>query len=278
MSIQSKRTMAKPSSANSPIGSDLSFAAQEAYKLLRANLLFSLPAKENKCRVVGITSSIPSEGKSTTSINLAYSIAEAGKKVLLIEGDMRLPTHAKRLNLERSPGLSNLLAGLCTGTEALRKSGLHENLHVMLAGDIPPNPSELLASERMASIVESLSNGYDYIVFDLPPITVVSDGLVLAKLFDGLILVVRRDYCTRQVLDEAMRQLEFQKVKVLGFVFTRSEVLKKSYKKYKYKKGYSYSYGSKSYADASKSSSAKTGSSKKSSSKSDGIVKVEGND
>lgn len=243
MSLITKKTTGA-AAENSPIGANLSFAAAEAYKLLRANLMFSLTAKDSKCRVVGITSSMPNEGKSTTSINLAYSIAETGKRVLIIDGDMRLPTLAKRLNINRSPGLSNLLAGLCSGADVLRASGIHDNLHALPAGDIPPNPNELLGSELMESVIDSLKNNYDYIIVDLPPVTSVSDGLVISKLLDGIIIVVRRNYCDQQSLAEAMRQIEFRHGKVLGFVLTRSEISHKNYKKYKkYKKGYGYGYG-----------------------------------
>ncbi len=228
------------------LGTNLNFAASEAYKLLRANLLFSLPDNDDKCKIFGITSSMPSEGKSTTAVNLALSIAEAGKRVLLIEGDMRLPVMSKRLDVRRAPGLSNLLAGLCTDKEAVCESGLSNNLFVIVGGDIPPNPSELLGSDRMAKLVEALAPGFDYIIFDLPPLTSVSDGLVLSKLLDGMIVVVRRDYCDQQSLAETVRQLEFQKIKILGFVLTRSETGKKVYKKYKksgYNYGYNYGYG-----------------------------------
>lgn len=228
------------------LGTNLNFAASEAYKLLRVNLLFSLPDNDDKCKIFGITSSMPSEGKSTTAVNLALSIAETGKRVLLIEGDMRLPVMSKRLETRRAPGLSNLLAGLCTDKEAVCESGLSNNLFVIVGGDIPPNPSELLGSDRMAKLVEALAPGFDYIIFDLPPLTSVSDGLVLSKLLDGMIVVVRRDYCDQQSLAETVRQLEFQKIKILGFVLTRSETGKKVYKKYKksgYNYGYNYGYG-----------------------------------
>ncbi|MCD7847013.1 MAG: CpsD/CapB family tyrosine-protein kinase [Oscillospiraceae bacterium] len=224
------------------IGTNLSFAVSEAYKLLRANIMFSLPNDGDRCRVLGVTSSLPSEGKSTTSLNLACSIAETGKRVLVIEGDMRLPTMSKRLDVPKSPGLSNLLAGLCSGNEIIHHSGLVDGLDVMAGGDIPPNPSELLGSTRMAKVVEALAKGYDYIIFDLPPISSVSDALVISNLLDGMVVVVRRDYCDQQTLAETVRQLEFHNVKVLGFVFTYSEVLKKKYKKYKKGKGYGYGY------------------------------------
>ncbi len=225
------------------IGTNLSFAVSEAYKLLRANIMFSLPNDGDRCRILGITSSLPSEGKSTTSLNLACTIAETGKRVLVIEGDMRLPTMAKRLDIPKTPGLSNLLAGLCSGNEIIHHSGLVDGLDVVTAGDIPPNPSELLGSERMEKVVAALSKGYDYIIFDMPPISSVSDALVISNLLDGMVLVVRRDYCDQQTLAETVRQLEFHNVKLLGFVFTHSQILKKKYKKYKSGSGYGYEYG-----------------------------------
>lgn len=255
MSVIGKKNGIKAIEDNTSIGADLSFAASEAYKLLRANLIFSLPSNDNKCRVVGITSSMPTEGKTTTAINLAYSIAETDKKVLLVDGDMRLPTVAKHLNIAQAPGLSNLLAGLSTGSDVLKPSGIHENLHVIPSGDIPPNPSELLGSDLMEKVIRSLSANFDYIIFDLPPVASVSDGLVLSKLLDGMILVVRRNYCDRQTLAEAMRQIEFHNVKILGFVLTRSQVSKKYYKKYK-KYGYGYGYG---HNPRNKKSSGKNG-------------------
>ncbi len=140
----------------SMLGDQLNFAAAEAYKLLRANLTFSLP-DEQKCRVVGVTSAVRGEGKSTTSINLAYTLAETGKRVLLVEADMRRPQLAHRLAIDAAPGLSNLLAGLCREKDVVQDVGLLENMKVITSGDVPPNPSELLGSERMSTVVETLA-------------------------------------------------------------------------------------------------------------------------
>ena len=127
------------------LGEDLSFAATEAYKLLRTNLFFCLPNDgEPKCRVVGVTSSVQGEGKSTTSINLSYMLAQDGKRVCLVEGDMRAPTLSNRLKLRRTKGLSHILAGLQTDTSVVTKTELHPNLNVIPAGEMPPNPAELL--------------------------------------------------------------------------------------------------------------------------------------
>lgn len=198
-------------------GKDLSFAASEAYRLLRTNVLFALP-DEKKCRIIGITSAGSGEGKSTTTLNLAYMLAEAGEKVLLIEGDMRLPTISRRLHLRQAPGLSNVLAGLSEIQEAVQESMLHERLKVISSGDIPPNPSELLGAKCIHSLLEHLSEKYDFILMDLPPVTEVSDPLVASKLTDGMIMVVRQNYANRRVLADAMRQLHYAGAKVLGYV------------------------------------------------------------
>lgn len=226
------------------LGDRLSFAASEAYKLLRTNLDFALP-DEQGCRVVGVTSSMRGEGKSTTTLNLAYSIAETGKLVLVIEADMRLPTLVKRLGLKSTRGISNLLAGQCTGADVLQRSGLHKNLWVIPAGDIPPNPSELLGSEQMRITTEVLCKDFDFILLDLPPVTAVSDPLVVSKLAHGMVLVVRQNYTNRRALAETVRQLRFADAKILGFVMTGAdgpETRRRYYKKYG--QGYEgYGYG-----------------------------------
>lgn len=226
------------------IGENLSFAASEAYKLLRTNLMFALP-EDGKCRVIGVTSSVQGEGKSTTAINLAYSLAEAGMRALLIEADMRLPTVAKRIEAQSSPGLSNLLAGL--SDSVTQPSGLHENFWFIPAGDIPPNPSELLGSEQMQLALESLAKDFDVILLDLPPINAVADPLVVSKLTNGMVMVVRQNYSNRRALSAAMRQLKFADAKVLGFVVTDANSggtgSRRYGGRYSYRYGYGYGYG-----------------------------------
>ena len=228
-----------PEESREMLGSKLNFAAAEAYKLLRTNLTFSL-ADETGCKVIGITSALREEGKSTTSINLAYTIAETGKDVLLLECDLRLPSISKRLNLNARPGISNLLAGQCSGGDVLQKSGLHDSMTVITAGDIPPNPAELLGSEQMATMVRELAKTFDVIVIDLPPVTAVSDALIMSRLLSGMIVVVRQDYCGRDELDEVVRQLRFAEAKILGFVVTDADTQQKNYKRYKKYKKYGY--------------------------------------
>lgn len=225
------RDQLTPEETRKTIGSNLTFAAAEAYKLLRTNLEFSLPA-EKKCKVIGVTSALRGEGKSTTSVNIAYTLAQRGGKVLLIEADLRLPTLAKRVRVKTRPGLSNLLAGQCGGNETLQSSGLISNLWVMTAGDIPPNPAELLGSANMEVTVNALSELFDVIVIDLPPVTAVTDALIVSKIVDGMLIVVRQNYCDRGAVDEVVRQMRFVDAKILGFVMTGADTQKKGYKRY----------------------------------------------
>ena len=221
---------------------NLSFAASESYKLLRTNLLFSLPDKT--CRILGVTSSLRGEGKSTTSVNLAYTFAQTGKRVLLIDADMRLPSIATKLDMHSAPGLSNLLAGLNSERSCLRQSAQSENWYILPAGDIPPNPSELLGSERMHALLERYSEIFDYIILDLPPVNIVVDALVISKWTDGLLLVVRENYSDRRALDSCMYQIRKLDAKLLGFVMTDANIGTSSYKHYgKYGKSYGYGYG-----------------------------------
>lgn len=230
------------------LGGNLSFAAAESYKLLRTNLNFSIP-NGKKCKVIGVTSALKGEGKSTTAVNIAYTMAQAGGKVLLVECDLRLPTLAKRLTVNAEPGVSNLLVGQCSVNEALQGSGIKSNLWVITAGEIPPNPAELLGSTNMEKVIGKLSEHFDVIVLDLPPLTVVSDALIASKYVDGMIVVVRQGYCDRRSIDETVRQLHFADAKILGFVMTGANTQSKSYKRYG--KSYGY-YGNKSVDPAAK--------------------------
>ena len=242
---------------------NLSFAAAEAYKLLRTNLQFSLP--EKNCQIIGVTSSVRGEGKSTTSVNLAYTIAQSGKRVLLIDADMRLPSVANKLELKSTPGLSNLIAGLRSEGSCMRQSNQMENWYILPAGDIPPNPSELLGSERMHSILQRYEELFDVIIVDLPPVNIVADALVISKWLDGLIGVVRQNYTDRRALQDCMYQVEKLGSHFLGFVMTDAAVGSSAYKSYgkygkKYGYGYGYDYG---YGYANTENSARTSDQKK---------------
>lgn len=222
------------------IGDKLGFEGKEAYNLLRTNILYSVKRKDRNARVIGVTSSVHGEGKSLTSINLAHSIAESGRKVLLIECDMRLPTLRRKLGQKHWAGLSSLLAGVETDGSALRQNVGAKGLDVIFAGKTPPNPSELLASDMFAKLIEKVENFYSFIILDLPPVCEVSDALIVSKLTDGMVMVVRQDYSRSTDLSYAMRQMEYVNAKILGFVYNGAGSKTKRYK-YKYGKSYSKS-------------------------------------
>lgn len=223
------------------MGSNMSFAASEAYKLLRTKLQFSF-AGDNSCRVIGLSSALSGEGKSLTSINLAYSLSQLDKKVILIDCDMRRPTLAEKLNIRKKPGLSSHLTGQCGLEELVQYCGIpgdEQAFHVIAAGQNPPNPVELLSSGKMTAALEALRQHYDYVILDLPPVGEVTDAMAVAKVLDGMLLVVRQNYCNRIALGDAVQQFDFIGTKMLGVVFNcTSEGSGKGY----YKKGYYRSY------------------------------------
>ena len=205
-------------SVKSKVGSELSYASREAYNLLRTNISFAFPDQDGG-KVVGVCSSRPQEGKSTTAINLAYSLAEAGYKVLLIDGDMRRPSVYETVGVEMEPGLSEIISG--NGDIVIRKEILHPNMSVLTSGHIPPNPSELIGSHKMQSLLEQFKGEYNYVIIDLPPVLAVSDPVAISKYLGGIILVVRHSKTRRRDIVESIRQLEYAGVKIIGFVYNR---------------------------------------------------------
>lgn len=219
---------------------NLEFTATEQYKLIRANLDFTLPEEES-CPIIGVTSSMRGEGKSTTAINLSYVFAEKGSRVLLIDADLRIPSIAKKLDIESSPGLADLLRGKGAQISEF-KSHILSNLFILPSGAIPPNPSELLGSSRMENILSQLKEMFDYIIIDLPPI-IVSDAISISNLISGMIVVIREDYTEKKELERCFRQLKLSNVNILGCVMNESKAGSGSYskyKKYKYYKHYKY--------------------------------------
>ncbi len=221
------------------IGKKRSFAMAEAHKRLRTNLLFSF-AEEGKCHVIGLTSAMAHEGKSTTSMNLAYDLMKAGKRVILIDADMRLSRMAKVLEINRAPGLSNVLVGKTPLQDVIQRVELLEGLKMIACGDIPPNPTELLSSKRFAAVLEALKGVYEYIIIDLPPVTEVSDALIVSKLTDGILIVVRQEFADKRLVDDTIHQLGLSEARIVGLVLTCAQ-RKSKYGKYKYTKGRSKS-------------------------------------
>ena len=236
------------------IGGEINFAAAEAYKLLRTKLQFAF-ADGNDSHVIGVSSSLSGEGKSLSAINLAYSLSQLGKRVVLIDCDMRRPTLAEKLKIQKKPGLSNFLTGQSNLDELFQHCGIRNDetaFHVIAAGPNPPNPIELLSSERMAKFLAGLRKICDYVILDLPPVSEVSDALAVSKNTDGVLLVVRQDYCERSVLNDTVRQFEFVDAKILGVVYNCSTDSGKGY----YKRYYG-SYGAAAKKTAGKRQSKK---------------------
>lgn len=242
---QKRKQFASPShDSKKTLHKNLEFTATEQYKLIRANLDFTLPADE-KCPVIGVTSSMRGEGKSTTAVNLSYVFAEKGSKVLLIDGDLRIPSIAKKLEIESSPGLADLLRGKGAQISEFQ-SHLLSNWFVLPSGDIPPNPSELLGSNRMEKILNQLREMFDYIIIDLPPVNIVSDAISVSQNLSGMIVVIREEHTEKKELERCMRQLKLSGVNILGCVLNSAKREGGSYGKYKrkyYKYGYGYGYG-----------------------------------
>ncbi|MCD8353678.1 MAG: CpsD/CapB family tyrosine-protein kinase [Clostridiales bacterium] len=220
----------------------LNFAATESYKLLRANISFCFPPGQ-ECRVLGITSSVRGEGKSTTSINLAYVLAQTGSRVCLLDCDLRIPSVATKLRLHRKPGLTNLVMGQSGEDKSIQTYTYKDtSFCVITAGDIPPNPTELLGSSNMATVLEALKKRFQYIILDLSPVGVVSDPLSVCGLTDGMLFVVRENVYNRRLLSESLRMLDGAGVRLLGIVVTNSTMQEKEYRHYGSKYGESYGY------------------------------------
>lgn len=230
------------SNAENTLHKNLEFTAIEQYKLLRTNLGFTLPS-DVKCPIIGITSSIRGEGKSTTAINLSYVLAESGKKVLLVDADLRIPSVAKKMEMNSSPGLTDFLIDYENQQLSVFKSKLLDNWYILPSGNLPPNPSELLGSNRMEQIFGILSEKFDYIIVDLPPLNIVSDALAISKLITGMIVVIREEYTSKKELETCFRQLKLSNVNVLGCVLNSTKTEKGSYGRYKkYYKYYKQPY------------------------------------
>ena len=217
----------------------LSFAAKEAFKRLRTNVLNKFPEGDTDCKIIGVTSAQPSEGKSTIALNLCYSFAELGKKVLLIDADMRRPSLHIKANVVRTPGLADLLGASNSISSAIRSYQSSKNdthFDIIPGGEIPSNPSELLTSKRMETLLKTLATAYDLIVIDLPPVGAVVDAVSVSKQTNGMLVVLRENNCPRGVFNDCVSQLQEANVRILGFVINGA--LEGAGKKYQYSNYY----------------------------------------
>ncbi len=216
--------------------------AAEAYRAVRTSILLS--ALGEPPRAIMVTSSMPQEGKTTTSINTALVLAQKGGKVLLVDADMRRPSVQKSLNLRTRHGLSSILSGASTFEQAVVVSAQLSNLHVLTAGPHPPQPSELLGSDVMKRFLASWRETYDHIVIDTPPVLSVTDAVLLSASVDGVLLVCRSAHTTKQALRRSREMLGRVNARVLGVLLNAVDVHGKGgYYNYGYY-GYGAKYGS----------------------------------
>lgn len=223
------------------IGSNSSFSVTEAFNNLKTNLAFSIPEKEDgSARVITITSSMPTEGKTTIATNLAVTCASTDSRVLIIDGDMRCPRVNKLFKKKNGKGLSDYLCGRANYEAVIKKTGI-TNLFAIFSGFNPPNPNQLLNHPKFKQLIEDMSKEYDYIIIDTPPLDTMSDCLVVAPNTDGVIVVVKNKVSTYPKVQAVIEKLEFSKCKILGLVLNEyNENSKASY----YKGKYSYRYSS----------------------------------
>lgn len=203
----------------------------EAFRRLRTNLQFLEVGSSSRCFVV--VSALPGEGKSTTTINLAIALADAGSRVAVVDGDLRRPSVSRYLGLEGSVGLTTVLIGKVGLADAMQPWG-GANLHVLPSGQIPPNPSELLGSIQMVRTIERLTQEYDVVLIDSAPLLPVTDGAILARMTGGAILVVGAGVAHKAHVLEAAGALRTVDADLVGTVLNRDEVSERSGYQYRY--------------------------------------------
>lgn len=216
----------------------------EMFRNLRTNIQFMNADSEKK--VILVTSTVPGEGKSYVSANLAAAFAQIDKKVLIIDTDMRKGRQYSIFNLRPRPGISNYLSGVVDQIFKDKKDDMKNyiqeteirNLYLITAGSVPPNPSELLSSNKMKNIIDELGQLFDVIIFDAPPCLVVTDALILARLVDFSIIVAAQNYTKMEELNKAKMAIENVGGKVAGVVLNKVQSTAKSYTN-------SYYYGEK---------------------------------
>ncbi|MTD30779.1 CpsD/CapB family tyrosine-protein kinase [Planomicrobium sp. YIM 101495] len=198
----------------------------EQFRTLRTNINFSSPDADIRSLV--ITSAAPGEGKSTASANLAVVFAQDGKKVLLIDGDMRKPTTHYTFHLGNTKGLSSVLTRQATVEETIRPTGI-ENLDLLTCGPIPPNPAELLGSKSMDALIGHLKGLYDLIIFDAPPVLSVTDSQIIASKCEGTVLVVNSGETEKDMALKAKEAIESTNSRLVGAVLNNFKLSKDSY-------------------------------------------------
>lgn len=223
------------------VGSDAPFQFVEAYKSLRTNLEFLSSA--GNCKTILITSSVPEEGKTNVAVNLAMTIAASGKRVVLVDCDLRKATFSRYLRIPRNhAGLTNVITSKDEGALAAALVRVKDSgITVLAAGTIPPNPTELLSAPMTEKIFASLQKAFDYVIVDTPPVSLVTDAAVLCRMADGVLLVVRPGVTTIQSAQLSKKNLEAVNAHILGVVMNGYNGTQ-SGRRDGYSYAYSYSY------------------------------------
>lgn len=203
----------------------------ESYRTLRTNIKFS--SFDKKIQSILITSSGTGEGKSTTAANLAIVMAQSGNNTIIIDCDQRRPNTHKLFGVSNEVGLSNFIVGTIGFNEVIQKTEV-ENLHILTSGTRPPNPSELISSNKMMGFVEELKKEYDYIILDSPPVIPVTDAQLLASYADGCLLVVSSGEVEKEAVIKAKDLLNKVNAKIIGVILNKLEVREKGYYGYYY--------------------------------------------
>ena len=221
-------------------------AIAEAFKILRANLEFMLPGK-NKSKIVMFTSALPGEGKSTIVANLASSMCESGKNVLILDCDLRKPFMHKFFAADNSKGLVSIIVGATPFQDAIHRNAHDKGLDLISSGPIPPNPTELLMTDGFKQLLEDLSKTYDYIFIDAPPTLNMADTTILGHLADATIFVITAGKTRIEIIKRCLRQLSQTNIEVSGILLNRFniEAIKYNYYYYyHYHYHYNYKYAS----------------------------------
>ncbi len=224
--------------------SDKSYRISEAIKTLRTNVLFS--GVDINC--IAVTSSIANEGKSVISLELAASLAKTDKKVLLVDADMRNSAMRRRHKLKKSLGLSQYLTDQATLDEVICQTQI-EKLDVIMCGFCPPNPAELLQSDRFTSILSKMKERYDYVIIDTPPLGAVIDAVIIAKSCDGTVIIVGNDTVSLKLARSVRNQLVRAECKVIGAVLNFADTDNRSRYNYRYRYQYQYPHKKSSNKD-----------------------------
>jgi polysaccharide biosynthesis transport protein len=206
---------------------DPSSPVAEAFRTLRTSILLS--TAEHPPQVLLVTSSQPNEGKTSTTTNLAFTLAQKGSRVLMVEGDLRRPGIAKLLNLPNKRGLSEVLTGSLELRDALVPVEKFPNLWAMPSGAQPPNPAELLCSTRMENVLRQVREDFDHVIVDSPPVLPITDATILASMVDGVIMVVESEGTTRAALARAWNVIELSGGKLLGAVLNKVDARRDGY-------------------------------------------------